>query len=87
MGTISCSKAQKTEFSKEALSEKLVTLDGKEISFKEMENGWKFRIGEQEFTYLLKGNPGKSHPKALLSQRLQHYLYQDEKIQPFCIPI
>lgn len=64
-----------------------VHLDGKEISFEEMENGWKFRIGEQEFTYLLKGNPGKSHPKELLSQRLQHYLYKDEKIQPFCIPI
>lgn len=64
-----------------------VHLDGKEISFEEMENGWKFRIGEQEFTYLLKGNPGKSHPKELLSQKLQHYLYKDEKIQPFCIPI
>lgn len=36
MGTISCSQAQKTEFSQEALAEKLVTLDGKEISFKEI---------------------------------------------------
>ena len=36
MGTISCSQAQKTDFSKEALSEKLVTLDGKEISFQDI---------------------------------------------------
>ena len=35
-GTISCSKAQKTEFSKEALSENLVALDGKEISFQDI---------------------------------------------------
>lgn len=36
LGTISCSQAQKTEFSKEALAEKLVTLDGKEISFQDI---------------------------------------------------
>jgi len=36
MGTISCSQAQKTDFSKEALSENLVTLDGKEISFQDI---------------------------------------------------
>lgn len=38
LGTISCSKAQKSEFSPEALTEKLQTLDGKEISFKEILN-------------------------------------------------
>lgn len=62
-------------------------LDGNEISFTETESGWKFKLGEQEFNYLLKGNPGKSHNKALLSQRLQHYLYNDERIEPFCVPI
>jgi len=34
--TVSCSQAQKTEFTSEALSEKLATLDGKEISFQEI---------------------------------------------------
>lgn len=38
LGTISCSQAQKTEFSSEALAEKLQTLDGKEITFKEILN-------------------------------------------------
>ena len=36
LGTISCSQAQKTEFSPEALTEKLQTLDGKEISFQDI---------------------------------------------------
>ena len=36
MGTISCSQAQKTEFSQEALAEKLVTLDGNEIAFQDI---------------------------------------------------
>ena len=64
-----------------------VQLDGNEISFTETETGWKFKVGKQEFSYLLKGNPGKSHPKALLSQRLQRYLYKNEEIKPFCIAI
>lgn len=38
MGTISCSQAQKTEFSAEALAEKLQTWDGKGISFQEILN-------------------------------------------------
>jgi competence protein ComEC len=64
-----------------------VHLDGKEISFEEMENGWKFSIGEREFRYLQHGTPEKSHHKALLSQRLQRYLYKNEVIEPFCVPI
>ncbi|HEU4496622.1 MAG TPA: TlpA disulfide reductase family protein [Flavobacterium sp.] len=35
-GITSCTQAQKTEFSKEALSEKLSASDGKEISFEEI---------------------------------------------------
>jgi thiol-disulfide isomerase/thioredoxin len=33
---ISCSKAQKTEFSKEALAENLVALDGSQVAFKDV---------------------------------------------------
>jgi thiol-disulfide isomerase/thioredoxin len=33
---ISCSKAQKTEFSKEALAENLVALDGNQVAFKDI---------------------------------------------------
>ncbi len=68
-------------------SDNRIYLDGREISFTKQKNGWKFKIGKKEFSYLLKGNPGKSHNKALLSQRLQHYLYGDERIEPFCVPI
>lgn len=64
-----------------------VRLDGKEFLFTKTENGWKFKTGKQEFNYLVKGTPGKTHPKELLSQRLQHYLYRDMKIEPFCIRI
>jgi competence protein ComEC len=64
-----------------------VRLDGKEFSFTKTENGWKIKTGKQEFNYLLSGTPGKTHPKELLSQRLQHYLYRDMKIKPFCIRI
>jgi competence protein ComEC len=64
-----------------------VVLDGREILFNKQKDGWKFKIDEQEFSYLLEGTPGKDHPKELLSQRLQRYLYKDEKIQPFRIPI
>lgn len=62
-------------------------LEGREISFTREKQGWKINIGKQEFHYQAKGTPGRMHPKALLSQRLQHYLYQDEKIKPFCVPI
>ena len=64
-----------------------LVLDGKNVLFNKEKDGWKFKIGEKEFRYLLKGTPGKDHPKELLSQRLQRYLYKDEKIQPFCISI
>ncbi|TSJ44857.1 ComEC/Rec2 family competence protein [Fluviicola chungangensis] len=62
-------------------------LNGKQICFLKENNGWKFKIGEQEFNYLSKGTPGKDHPKELLSQRLQYYLYREEKIKPFRIAI
>lgn len=36
MTTISCTTAQKTEFSKEALANKLVALDGNDVAFKDI---------------------------------------------------
>lgn len=39
--TISCTNAQKTEFSKEALSETLLTVYGKQIAFKDILNNYK----------------------------------------------
>lgn len=38
MASISCSNAQKTEFSKEALAEKLTTLEGKEVTLESVIN-------------------------------------------------
>lgn len=64
-----------------------IRLEGREIIFTQENTGWKFAIDGQEFHYLLKGTPGKTHPKELLSQRLQRYLYKDEKIKPFCVSI
>jgi len=64
-----------------------IYLDGRKISFTRQNNGWKFSIDETEFNYLIRGTPEKDHPKELLSQHLQHYLYKDEKIKPFCIAI
>ena len=34
--TFSCTKAQKTHFSKEALSEKLLAVDGGQVAFKDI---------------------------------------------------
>lgn len=39
--TISCSNAQKTEFSKKALDEKIISIDGNSISFQEVLNQFK----------------------------------------------
>lgn len=62
-------------------------LEGKEILFTKQRNGWNLKIDALTFHYQMNGTPGKKHAKELLSQRLQHYLYKDEKIKPFCISI
>ncbi len=68
-------------------SENNLFLDGTEISFYKEKNGWKFTIDSREFNYQMSGTPEHKHQKELLSQRLQHYVYKDEKIKPFCISI
>ncbi len=68
-------------------SKNKLQLDGKEISFIQEKNGWKFTINKKEFYYQSSGTPESKHRKELLSQRLQRYLYKDEKIKPFRISI
>ncbi len=64
-----------------------IYLDDRKISFTKQKDGWKFSIDQMEFNYLMRGTPGKAQPKELLSQRLQHYLYKNERIKPFCITL
>jgi competence protein ComEC len=64
-----------------------IHLDKQEISFTKQENGWRVTIDTLQFEYQTGGTPEKKHPKELLSQRLQRYLYKDEKIKPFRISI
>lgn len=64
-----------------------IYLDKQEISFFKEETGWRITIDTLQFDYQTSGTPGKKHPRELLSQRLQHYLYKDEKIRPFRISI
>jgi competence protein ComEC len=64
-----------------------ISLDKEEISFIKEENGWIVNLDTAQFNYQISGTPEKKHPKELLSQRLQKYLYKDEKIKPFCISI
>lgn len=64
-----------------------IYLDKQEISFIKEKTGWKITVDTLQFDYQMNGTPEKKHPKELLSQRLQHYLYKDEKIRPFRIPI
>ena len=49
MASISCSNAQKKEFSKEALDEKLTTPDNTEITFKEIIEKHKGKTVEEVF--------------------------------------
>ncbi|MNJ86622.1 ComEC family competence protein [compost metagenome] len=62
-------------------------LDSKEITFHREENGWKVEIDGIPFNYQSRGTPGKNHDKRLLSQGLQQYLYQNEKIAPFRVSL
>ncbi|WP_430406367.1 ComEC/Rec2 family competence protein [Fluviicola sp.] len=64
-----------------------IRLDDQEIAFVKEQNGWRVNLDTLQFHYQMSGTPEKKHPKELLSQRLQHSLYKDEKIQPFCISI
>ncbi|WP_341902201.1 ComEC/Rec2 family competence protein [Fluviicola taffensis] len=64
-----------------------IRLDDQEIAFVKEENGWRVNLDTLQFHYQMSGTPEKKHPKELLSQRLQHSLYKDEKIKPFCISI
>lgn len=68
-------------------SDNQLILDGLKIFFYKEKTGWEFRIGKKEYAYQLSGTPGTDHPKELLSQRLQRYLYKDERIEPFRISI
>lgn len=60
-------------------------LGEQEVLFTEEKNGWALKIDTLKFHYQTIGTPEKGHNKELLSQRLQHYLYKDEKIRPFRI--
>lgn len=64
-----------------------LSLDQKEIIFYQQENGWKLEIDGASYTYQSKGVPDKNHDRRLLSQGLQQYLYKNEKIKPFTVPI
>nr|WP_294859502.1 ComEC/Rec2 family competence protein [uncultured Fluviicola sp.] len=64
-----------------------IRLDDQEILFTKEENGWKVNIDTLQFEYQIFGTPEKKHQKELLSQRLQKYLYKDERIMPFRISI
>lgn len=68
-------------------SENEIYLDKRKISFVKQQNGWILNIDTLQFAYQMSGTPEKKHPKELLSQRLQRYLYKDKKIKPFCISI
>lgn len=68
-------------------SDNNIYLDKREISINKQENGWIVNIDTLQFDYQMSGTPEKKHPKELLSQRLQRYLYKDKKIRPFCISI
>lgn len=62
-------------------------LGEKEILLSRKENGWEVRMNGLKFNYQTSGTPEKVSKKELLSQRLQQYLYKNEKINPFCISI
>jgi competence protein ComEC len=64
-----------------------IRLGEKEILFTKHKTGWNLKIDTLTFHYQMSGTPDKKHPKELLSQRLQHYLYPNERIKPFCISI
>ena len=61
--TASCSNAQKTEFSKAALAEKLVAFDGTEIQFKDILNKHKGKSIVIEFWASWCGDCVKAMPK------------------------
>lgn len=68
-------------------SDNKIRLGEKELRFTKQRKGWNLKMGTLRFDYLMSGTPGKGHRKELLSQRLQHYLYRNEEIKPFCISI
>ncbi|WP_321540719.1 hypothetical protein [Flavobacterium piscinae] len=44
LGLISCSNAQKTEFSKEALADKMMSVDGTELTFSDILKNMKEKL-------------------------------------------
>lgn len=64
-----------------------LSLDNKEITFHQENDGWKVAINGTPFLYRSRGIPEKTHDKRLLSQGLQQYLYKNEQIEPFRISL
>ena len=63
LASFSCSKAQKKEFSKEALAENIISLDGSEVSFQSVVDKYKGKTVVLEFWASWCGDCVKAMPK------------------------
>jgi thiol-disulfide isomerase/thioredoxin len=63
LASFSCSKAQKKEFSKEALAEKVIAMDGSEVSFQSVVDKYKGKTVVLEFWASWCGDCVKAMPK------------------------
>lgn len=63
LASFSCSKAQKTAFSKEALAENVISMDGSEVAFQSVVNKYKGKTIVLEFWASWCGDCVKAMPK------------------------
>jgi thiol-disulfide isomerase/thioredoxin len=76
LASFSCSKAQKKEFSKEALAENIISLDGSEVSFQSVVDKYKGKTVVLEFWASWCGDCVKAMPKIKeLQQNIPDVVY------------